>query len=240
MPPTTAHEYERRGENRLLAVLPADVSERLFQDLDPVRLGFRELVYDSNQALAYVYFPLDGVFSVVTLLDEENGPVEVATVGSEGFLGLPVLLGGDSMPGRAFCQIPGEALRMRSQRFREQVRQEPLLRDLLLRYAQAYLTLVSQSAGCNRVHPVDERLARWLLITHDRVGRDEFPLTQEFIGMMLGVSRGSVNTSASMLQRAGFIRYQRGRITVTDRAGLESAACTCYEVIRREFDRLLE
>jgi CRP-like cAMP-binding protein len=102
------------------------------------------------------------------------------------------------------------------------------------------LTLVSQSAGCNRAHAVDERLARWLLITHDRIGRDQFPITQEFIGLMLGVSRGTVNTSASLLQRAGFIRYQRGRITVADRKGLESAACNCYAVIRREFDRLLE
>ena len=239
MPPTTGYEYERRGENRLLKALPADVRKRLLEDLDPVRLGFRELVYDSNQELAYVYFPLDGVFSVVTILDQE-GPIAVATVGNEGFLGLPVLLGGDSTPGRAFCQMPGETLRMRSQRFRDHLSREAPLRDVLLRYTQAYLTLISQSAACNRVHAVDERLACWLLTTHDRLGRDEFPLTQEFIGMMLGVSRGSVNTAASALQRAGLIHCQRGRITLTDRAGLESAACMCYAVIRREFDRLLD
>jgi CRP-like cAMP-binding protein len=239
MPDGTAHSYEPRRENRLLAVLPAEVRDGLLRDLDPVRLGFKEAVYESDRPMLYVYFPLDGVFSVLTIL-EENGPVEVATVGNEGIVGLPVFLGGESTPGRTFCQIPGEALRMRAQLFREHAMREASLRDLLLRFTQAYLTLVTQSAGCNRAHAVDERLARWLLITHDRVARDEFPLTQEFIGYMLGVSRATVNTAASLLQRAGFISYQRGRITVADRGGLESAACTCYGVIRREFDRLLQ
>lgn len=238
MPGSTAHENQSSGENRLLAGLPVAVRGRVIQDLDPVRLGFKEPVYESERPIPYVYFPIDAVISILTVLGE-NGPVEVATVGNEGIAGLPVFLGGESTPDRAFSQIPGEALRMRSHVFREHVRREAPLRDLLLRYTQAYLTLVSQSAGCNRAHAVDERLARWLLITHDRVGRDEFPLTQEFMGYMLGVSRATVNTSASLLQRAGFIRYQRGRITVADRAGLESAACLCYAVIRREFDRLL-
>jgi CRP-like cAMP-binding protein len=238
MPDSTADEYQTRGENRLLQRLPVEVRERLLQDLDPVRLGFKEPVYESDRPIQYVYFPLDSVLSVLTTL-EDNAHLEVATVGNEGFVGLPVFLGGVSTPGRAFCQISGEALRMRSRLFREHAHREAVLRDILLRYTQAYLTFVSQSAGCNRAHAVDERLARWLLITHDGIGRDQFPITQEFIGLMLGVSRATVNTSASLLQRAGFIRYQRGRITVADREGLESAACTCYAVIRREFDRLL-
>lgn len=236
---TTARHHQANGGNRLLAVLPTPVRNRLVADLDPVRLGFKEVIYESERPISYVYFPQDGVFSVLTDVDE-HGAVEVATVGNEGFIGLPVFLGGQSTPGRAFCQVPGEALRLRARVFREHVEKESALRALLLRYTQAYLTLVSQSAACNRLHAVDERLARWLLITRDRVVRDDFPMTQEFMGLMLGVSRATVNTSASMLQRAGFIRYQRGRITVTDRPGLESAACSCYGVIRREFDRLLE
>jgi CRP-like cAMP-binding protein len=239
MPESWTHEYQAQGENRLLQRLPVGMRERLVEDLDPIRMGFKEPVYESDRPIQYVYFPLDSVLSVVTIMDE-NGPIEIATVGNEGLVGLPVFLGGGSTPGRAFCQIPGEALRMRSRVFLEHTRREAVLRELLLRYTQAYLTLVSQSAGCNRAHAVDERLARWLLITQDRIGRDQFPITQEFIGLMLGVSRGTVNTSASLLQRAGFIRYQRGRITVADRKGLESAACNCYAVIRREFDRLLE
>ena len=139
-PPRTGIEHQSHGENRLLRVLPRAVRNSLLVDLDPVRLGFREPVYESNQPLAYVYFPLDGIFSIVTIL-EEDGPVEVATVGNEGFVGLPVFLGGDSVPGRTFCQIPGAALRMRARRFREHVAAESPLRDLLLRYTQAYLTL---------------------------------------------------------------------------------------------------
>jgi CRP-like cAMP-binding protein len=154
-------------------------------------------------------------------------------------LGLPVFLHAEVARGRAFCQIVGDALRMRAGHFREHVERESALRDVLLCYTDTFLTLLAQSAACNRAHAVEARLARWLLMTHDRVGRDEFPLTQEFMGQMLGVGRATVNTAASMLQRAGFVRYIRGRITVADRAGLESAACECYQVIRHEFDRLL-
>lgn len=155
------------------------------------RPAFKQAVYEPDQPLAYVYFPVDAVFSIVTVLDE-GGTIEVATAGSEG-----------------------------------------------MRYTDTFLTLLAQSAGCNRAHAVEARLARWLLMTHDRVGRDEFPLTQEFMGQMLGVGRATVNTAASLLQRAGFVRSIRRRITVADRAGLESAACECYGVIGREFDRLL-
>lgn len=235
---STADEHERRCENRLLSHLPADVRGRLMDDLDPVRPAFREPVYEPDRPLRYVYFSLDAVFSILTVL-EEGGSVEVATVGNEGMVGLPVFLHAESIHGRAFCQIAGDALRMRAGRLREHAEREPALRDLLLRYTQAFLNLVAQSAACNRAHALEARLARWLLMTQDRVARDEFPLTQEFMGQMLGVGRASVNTAAGMLQRAGFVRYVRGRVTVADRAGLESAACECYVVIRREFDRLL-
>ena len=235
---STADEHHPRGGNQLLARLPSDVRERLLRDLDPVRLGFKEVLHEVHQPILYVHFPIDGVLSLLTVL-EEGGPVEVATVGNEGLLGLPVFLDAESTPGRAICQVPGEALRMRAERFRRHVERERDLRDLLLHYTQARLTLVAQSAACNRVHGVGARLARWLLMTHDRVGRDEFPLTQEFMGQMLGVRRATVNTAATLLQRAGCIRYHRGRIVVADRRGLEAAACECYGAIRREFDRLL-
>jgi CRP-like cAMP-binding protein len=165
--------------------------------------------------------------------------VEIATVGNEGMLGLPVFLGGGSIPARVFCQIEGEALRMRAERFREHVRRHEPVREVLGRYTQALFNFVAQSAACNRVHPVQKRCARWMLITQDRIGRDTFPLTQEFLALMLGTRRAAVNTAASALQRAGFIRYQRGQVSISDRRGLEGAACECYGVIRRDFDRLL-
>jgi CRP-like cAMP-binding protein len=165
--------------------------------------------------------------------------VEVGTVGNEGMLGLPVFLGADSSPGAAFCQVPGRALRMPAEALRAAASVEGPLRDLLQRYAQALMDQIAQSAACNRAHSTEERLCRWLLMTHDRVGADRFPLTQEFLGQMLGVRRAGVSATASILQRAGFIRYSRGTITITDRAGLESASCGCYRVVRDEFDRLL-
>ena len=234
----TTDEPEQRDQNRLLSRLPAEVRGRLLDDVDPVRPAFRQAIYEPDRPLPYVYFPVDAVFSILTVL-EEGGAVEVATVGNEGMLGLPVFLHAEASPGHAFCQIVGEALRMRAGRFRAHIEREPALRDVLLRYTAAFLALLAQSAACSRAHAVEARLARWLLMTHDRVGRDEFPLTQEFMGQMLGVGRATVNTAAGMLQRAGFVHYVRGRVTVADRAGLESAACECYGVIGREFDRLL-
>jgi CRP-like cAMP-binding protein len=154
-------------------------------------------------------------------------------------VGLPVFLGADEMPSRTLCQIAGEALRMDSATFREEAGRMGSLHRLLLRYTQAMLNSLAQTAACNRAHSVEERCARWLLITQDRIGSDRFPLTQEFMGQMLGVRRATVNVAAGMLHKAGFIAYTRGRITVLDREGLESAACECYRLIRSEFDRLV-
>ncbi|MDP9222864.1 MAG: Crp/Fnr family transcriptional regulator [Chloroflexota bacterium] len=238
MPRTTAHAHYPTGGNRLLGLLPADVRSQLEADLDPVRVAFKEPLYEPHRPIDYVFFPVDGVVSIVAVL-EEGGPVEIATVGNEGMLGLPVFLGGRSIPSRVFCQIEGEALRMRAERFREHVRRHEPLREVLGRYTQALFNFVAQSAACNRVHPVQKRCARWMLTTHDRIGRETFPLTQEFLAQMLGTRRAAVNSAASALQQAGFIRYQRGQITVSDRRGLERSTCECYAVIRREFDRLL-
>jgi CRP-like cAMP-binding protein len=165
--------------------------------------------------------------------------VEVGTIGNEGMVGTPVLLGADLSPTRAFAQVPGEALRMRTVLFKEEMQNGGPLPDLVRRYTQAMVNQISQSVACNHLHSVGQRMCRWLLMTHDWVGADEFPLTHEFLAQMLGVRRPSVSVVAGILQKAGLIRYHRGRITVLDRKGLEAASCECYEVVRKESDRLL-
>jgi CRP-like cAMP-binding protein len=154
-------------------------------------------------------------------------------------VGLPALLGAISIPGEAFCQVAGQALRVPAEVLRQEAAVGGPLHTLVQRYTQAHIYQIARSAACNRVHSIDERCARWLLITHDQVGVDHFPLTQQFLALMLGVRRAGVNAAASILQRAGYIRYGRGVITVTDRPGLESAACSCYRVVRDELARLL-
>jgi CRP-like cAMP-binding protein len=224
--------------NRLLAALPSAYHERLAPKLEPVRLGFKQPLYEPHVPIEHVYFPTNGIVSLLTVL-EDGGPIEVGTVGNEGMAGLPVFLGADAIPGRALCQIPGEALRLEARVLKDEVRRDGPLLSLLHRYTLALFTQVAQTAACNRTHSVEERCARWLLMTQDRVGTDRFPLTQEFMAQMLGVRRATVNVAAGMLQKAGFITYTRGRITVLDRPGLESASCECYAVIKGEFDRLL-
>lgn len=226
--------------NRLLSLLqPADL-ERLGEHFEEVEVPFRQTLYKRDEPLGHAYFPHSGVFSVVKEPEEDGGlVVEIATVGNEGMVGLPLVLGGESTPDTCFCQVAGRADRIPAGPFKEALRASPAMQRLLLRYTQALLNQVAQAAACNRMHPVEERCARWLLMTHDRVGVDHFVLTQEFLGQMLGVRRPSVSVAASMLQKAGLIRYGRGLVVVTDRAGLEAAACGCYDTINSEYDRLL-
>jgi CRP-like cAMP-binding protein len=165
--------------------------------------------------------------------------VEFATIGAEGFVGVPVFLGSDAMPSRALVQIPGNAFRASKPDFLAGIAADAEFRALLMRYTLALMTQIAQSTSCNRLHEVQERCARWLLQTHDRVHEDSFPLTQEFLAQMLGVHRPTVTVAAGMLQKAGLIDYSRGRITVRDRAGLEAAACPCYRFITQEYDRLV-
>ena len=201
-------------------------------------VGVKHVIYEPNGAITHVYFPTGCIISLVTYL-EDGSAVEMATIGLEGMVGLPIFLGSDTMPSRAFGQIPGDALRITAAAFKAAIkRNRPLVR-VLNRYTQALFNQVAQTTACNRVHLVEQRCARWLLQTHDRVGSDQFFLTQEFLAQMLGVRRSGVSAAAGLLQKAGLIRYARGRITVLDRPGLESAACECYGVIKREFDRLL-
>jgi CRP-like cAMP-binding protein len=235
---TAPDAAQLESHNRLLAALPAEAHARLVPHLERIALGLKTILYEPNEPMRHVYFPLNGVVSWVADMDDGLG-VEVATIGNEGLLGLPVFLGAERMPGQAFSQVPGEALRLTAEVFLREATPEGPFRALLHRYTQALMVQVPQSGACNRRHTDEQRGARWLLMSHDRVGADQFPLTQEFLAQMLGVRRARVNAVAGALRKRGLITYQRGLITVLDRAGLEAAACLCYGIIKAEYDRLL-
>lgn len=194
-------------------------------------------MFEGGRPAGYVWFPHEGVISIVAT-DAEGGAVEVATVGREGTTGIALILGSDTMSGDAMVQVSGSGSRMDAVAFREAVESSPTLRQLMLRYVLAVFTQVSQNAACNQLHAINTRCARWLLTTHDRVVGDTFELTQEYLAMMLGVTRPSVSAAAAALQKASLIRYSRGVITILDRAGLEEASCECYRIIEDEFARL--
>jgi CRP-like cAMP-binding protein len=226
------------SSNRILDALDDVTRRRLLAELTEVELPLKKIVFDYDQPIEHVYFPTRGVVSILGAMDDGT-PVEVATIGPEGFVGLPVFLGAESTPARALVQIPGRALRMDAKTFRELAR-EPDLAQVLNRFTQALFTLLAQGAVCNRMHTLTERCARWLLLTADRVGDEAtFPLTQEFLAQMLGVRRASVSLAQGELQRRGLIEYSRGSITIRNRAGLEQESCECYRIITQEFERLL-
>lgn len=197
-----------------------------------------QVVQPRGEPLEEVIFPLLGVASMVSMGDSGDS-VEVATIGCEGMIGMPLFLGGKQAAVEVFMQVPGEGLHLSAKAFHYHLEKEQSLLQVLLLYTQALLTQVAQCSACNCHHPVEARCARWLLQTHDRVKGDEFPLTQDFLGLMLGVRRASVTDAAGALQESELIRYHRGVITVLNRKGLEAAACECYELISDEFDRLL-
>jgi CRP-like cAMP-binding protein len=221
--------------NRLLAVLPPPEADALAAHLEPVFLPVERVLYERDAPIEHVYFPTRGVVSMVSSM-ETGSIVEIATVGREGMVGIPIVLGQDTTTHRAFVQVPGEGVRIEVAAYRALLPRAPGLQALTMRYA---LALFAQIAACNRAHAVESRCARWLLMTHDRVQDTSFSLTQEFLAQMLGVRRPTVSIAAGMLQRAGLIDYVRGIITVTDRARLEAAACECYRRIRDEHERLL-
>jgi CRP-like cAMP-binding protein len=227
-----------RGSNRLLTLLPASQRQRLLAHMERLSMDKGRSVYDPLQPISHVYFPLGAVMSVVIDM-EEGGSVEVATIGNEGMVGVPLILGAQTSTDRAFVQVAGEAMRMPHDVFRAELAPAGPFFQLMQLYAQGYISQIAQSSACNRMHPVDQRLCRWVLMTHDRVGLDTLSLTQEFIAMMLGVRRASVSTAAAMLQKAGLIEYDRGIIHVLDRAGLEAGSCECYGIVRKELERLL-
>jgi CRP-like cAMP-binding protein len=228
----------RPAENRLLASLPGGDYDRLRPLLKPVHLAAKDVVVEANTPISHVYFPVAAVLSMVLVM-EDGQAVEVATTGNEGMSGLPIYLGADRSPARVFCQVPGAAMRMEAGAFREEVGRGGPLNDLIRRFSQAVLNQISQTSACNRLHSIEQRLCRWLLMTRDRVGSDHFPLTQEFLAIMLGVKRPSVTVVASAFQKAGVIRYVRGKVEILDGERLESSACECYRVVKEEFTRLL-
>ena len=223
--------------NRLLSALTNDDFSRLKPHLAVVELVQKERVFEGGAPAEHVYFPHEGVISIVAT-DADGGAVEVATVGREGMTGIALVLGSDTMASDAMVQVSGRGSRMDAGAFREAVEASATLRQQMLRYVLAVLTQVSQNAACNQLHHINTRCARWLLTAHDRVAGDSYALTQEYLAMMLGVTRPSVSAAAAALQKAGLIRYSRGVITILDRVGLEAASCECYRIIEDEFVRL--
>ena len=234
-----ARVQKSKPQNGLLNKLSARDLAQLRPSFAEIELRNKMVLNAPGERISHVYFPINGVVSMVN--ESETGDVvEFATIGPEGFVGFPVLLGASSIPSKAFVQVPGQALQMKVPDFRRAVEKLPKFNSLLLRSTMALLNQIAQAASCNRLHEVQERCARWLLMTHDRVQDDAFPLTQEFLAMMLGVHRPTVSIAAGMLQKAGLIEYRRGVITVLDRKGLEAASCNCYHVIVAEYQRLLD
>jgi CRP-like cAMP-binding protein len=223
--------------NRLLAALPRDALEHILPLLTHVPLPDGMIIYEPGARITHVYFVLTGIISMVCQMRE--GTVEVGTVGCEGMTGLPIVLEADTMPSRAFVQVPGDALRMSADALLRAMRESPKLRRLIYRYVQALFDQTAQHAACNRLHGLEERCARWLLMTHDRVVGDVLLLKQQFLAEMLGVHRPAVTLAAGALQKAGIIRYSRGKVTVLDRAALESASCECYAIVTRRIDELI-
>ena len=233
----TAHSDLRA--NRLLALLDDDTLHALAAHLEPVSLTIRQDLYLEQGPMTHAWFPTGCMLSVMGAVTAAATDIEVATIGSEGALGVALLLGAELAPGRVFCQVSGSAWRMAAGDLRAAAREHPALHRVLLRYTHALMVQMSQGTACNRAHAVEQRCARWLLQTHDRVRGDEFDLTQEFLAQMLGERRATVNQVAGSLQQRGLIRYTRGRIQVVDRDGLESAACRCYGFVRAEYARML-
>ena len=224
--------------NRLLASLPPDVLAQLLPKLSHVVLTMRQGLHAPDEPIEAVYFPEAGMLSMVTNLDD-GVQAEVGIVGPEGMLGASLLSGIETSFVEAMVQMPGTAWRMGAREFRRELDANAPLRTLLLRYNEALHAQVTQTAACNGRHGLEQRLARWLLMAHDRVEGDELPLTQEFMAMMLGVHRPSITVTAGILQRAGLIRHSGGRITVLDRPSLEAASCECYGAVRQRFTALL-
>lgn len=228
---------QSQSQSLLLAAVPPDEYKLFSEKLEAVPLRMRETLQEAGDPTDFVYFPLSGIISVLTVL--ENGMmIEFATVGREGTTGIPITLGLADSNLALISQVPGQALRMRTPDFLTAITASPGLALAINCYSGVMYAFLAQSAACNRAHHVDERCARWLLMTHDQTGGNEFPITQEFLAQMLGVSRPSVALSAAALHKAGLISYHRGAMTIIDRMGLEKAACECYEVIRAQFGRI--
>lgn len=226
--------------NLILNALPTQEFERLSSYLEDVELPLGKILYEPEEPIRHAYFPLSGAVSIVTVLSNGSS-VEAGVIGSEGVAGVPLVLGTEmEMNRRAQVQMAGRGLRLKASVLKAEFKRGERLHDLLLRYLHAFITQISQTAACNRMHRLEERLARWLLACQDRMRSDELQLTQEFIAEMLGVRRAGVSVAATQLQERGLIKHKRGNIRIFDRTGLEAASCECYSVVNREYQRLFE
>lgn len=225
-------------QNHLLDALPGTDYQRIAPHLELVPMGLGEVIYESGSSMRHVYFPTTSIVSLLYVM-ENGASAEIAIVGNEGILGISLFMGGETTPSRAVVQSAGHGYRLKAGLIKAEFARFGPTMHLLLRYTQALITQMAQTAVCNRHHSVDQQLCRWLLLSLDRLSSNELVMTQELIANMLGVRREGVTEAAGMLQKAGLIRYQRGRITVIDRPGLEARTCECYQVVKNEFDRLL-
>ncbi|HEX8283493.1 MAG TPA: Crp/Fnr family transcriptional regulator [Pyrinomonadaceae bacterium] len=225
-------------KNRLLARLPPEEYGRVLPHLGRVSFPLGQVVYESGGRMEHIYFPTSAIVSLLYTM-ENGSSAEMGMAGREGLVGVALFMGGDTMPNRAVVQSAGGAVRMRARLLREEFARGGAFQRLLLRYTQALLTQMSQTAVCNRLHGIEQQLCRWLLLSRDRLDSDELVMTQELIANMLGVRREGVTAAAGRLQEQGLISYVRGRIQILDRRGLEAAVCECYKVVKDEYDRLL-
>lgn len=225
-------------QNHLIAALPLAVQERLLPNLMPIHLPLGTVLYESGDTLRHAYFPTDCIISLLYVM-EDGSSAEIAIVGNEGILGTALFMGGESTPSRAIVLSAGSAYRILGQKFKEEFGRHSEMLLLLLRYTQSLITQMAQTAACNRHHPIDQQLCRWILLSLDRLPSNNLAMTQELIANMLGVRRESVTEAAGALQKMGVITYHRGQITVLDRAKLEQKSCECYAVVKKETDRLL-
>ncbi len=226
-------------ENRLLAALPGEERKRLLPSLEPVSFSLGDVVYEAGGRIDHVYFPTDSIISLLYIM-ENGATAEIGVAGYEGVVGIALFMGGETMPNRAVIQSAGRALRMGKKALQAEFGRGGMFQSSLLRYTQALMTQISQTAVCNRHHSVEKQLCRWLLLNHDRLRAHKLVMTHDLIANMLGVRREGVTVAARKLQERGLISYVRGTITLLDRQGLETEVCECYQVVKSEYDRLLE
>jgi CRP-like cAMP-binding protein len=238
MSPAGSGQAVKMEGNHLLAGLPSSELDAIRPSMERVRFRMRQVLFEQFEPIDYAYFPEGGVFSLLAQM-QDRGTVETLTVGSEGMIGLHAMLGASKSPTRAICQISGWAFRVPITTLIEGTPRDGALFDRIIRYAQARLTALSRSVACNRLHSAQQRYARWVLTTQDRVGTDEFPITQDFLAQMLGVTRPTISLVGQELQSQRLIHYAQGRLTVDDRAGLERVSCECYWTTRQAFAELL-
>jgi CRP-like cAMP-binding protein len=233
----TATEKGAQANHLLGGVTPEEM-ERLLPGLQEVSLPLGKVLYESGEKLDYIYFPTTAIISLLYIM-ENGATAEIGVVGNDGLIGIAIFMGGDTTPNRAVVQSAGRSFKMKAQLMKDEFTRGGRFHNLCLRYTQALITQISQTAVCNRLHSVDQQLCRWLLLSHDRLPSDRLIMTQDLIANMLGVRREGITHAAKRLQTAGYISYVRGDMTILDRQGLEGQVCECYQVVRAEYSRLL-